>query len=110
MSKRHVDEYFNTIANQYHEMLESLKEIEEECSKGLMDPDRLEQIKAMIIPLKDNYMRISYIMFLLNQPNKEKKIKKYEEQNKKLLSKIPKKDRLEGIKEENNNIINNIHM
>lgn len=110
MSKRHVDEYFNTIANQYHEMLESLREIEEECNKGLMDPDRLEQIKTMINPLKENYMRISYIMFLLNQPNREKKVKKYQEQNKKLLNNIPKKDRLEGIKEENQKTINNIHM
>lgn len=110
MSKKHVDEYFNVIANQYHEMLESLKEIEEECNKGLMDPDRLEQIKTMITPLKENYMRISYIMFLLNQPNREKKVKKYQEQNKKLLNNIPKKDRLEGIQEENKKTIENIHM
>lgn len=110
MSKRHVDEYFNTIANQYHEMLQALHEIEEECSKGLMDPDRLEQIKTLIEPLKENYMRISYIMFLLNKPNREKKVKKYEEQNKRLLSKIPKEDRLESIKAENQKTIDNIHM
>ena len=110
MSKRHVDEYFNTIADQYHEMLQALHEIEEECSKGLMDPDRLEQIKTLIEPLKENYMRISYIMFLLNKPNREKKVKKYEEQNKRLLSKIPKEDRLENIKAENQKTIDNIHM
>lgn len=110
MSKRHVDEYFNTIADQYHEMLQALHEIEEECSKGLMDPDRLEQIKTLIEPLKENYMRISYIMFLLNKPNREKKMKKYEEQNKRLLSKIPKEDRLESIKAENQKTIDNIHM
>ncbi len=110
MSKRHVDEYFNTIADQYHEMLQALHEIEEECSKGLMDPDRLEQIKTLIEPLKENYMRISYIMFLLNKPNREKKVKKYEEQNKRLLSKIPKEDRLESIKAENQKTIDNIHM
>jgi len=110
MSKKHVDEYFNTIANQYHEMLEALHEIEEECSKGLMDPDRLEQIKTMIAPLKENYMRISYIMFLLNTPNKESKIRRYQEQNKRLLNKIPDKDKLEGIRKENQEIIENIHM
>lgn len=110
MSKRHVDEYFEVVANQYHEMLESLHDMEEECTKGLLDPDRLEQIKKLIEPLKQNYMRISYIMFLLNKPNKEKKIKRYEEQQKKFLNNIPKEDRLEGIKEENQNTIDNIHM
>lgn len=110
MSKKHVDKYFNVVANQYHEMLQALKEVEEECNNNLMDPDRLEQIKTMIEPLKQNYMRISYIMFLLNQPDKEEKAKEYKQQHKKLLSKIPKKDRLEGIKKENSEIIKNIHI
>lgn len=110
MSKKHVDDYFDIIANQYHDMLESLRDMEEECTKGLLDPDRLEQMKKLIEPLKQNYMRISYIMYLLNKPNREKKVKRYEEQNKKLLNSIPKEDRLNGIVEENQHTINNIHM
>lgn len=110
MSKRHVDEYFNTIANQYQEMLHALKDMEEECKNNLLDPDRLEQMKSLIGPLKENYMRISYIMFLLNKPDKESKLKEYEERNQKLLSKIPEKDKLEAIQEENQKIIDKIHI
>ena len=110
MSKRHVDEYFNTIANQYQEMLDALKDMEEECENNLLDPDRLEQMKNMIKPLKENYMRISYIMFLLNKPDKEEKSKEYEERNKKLLSKISDENKLEAIQEENQKIIDQIYM
>lgn len=110
MSKRHVDEYFNTIANQYQEMLQALKDMEEECANNLLDPDRLEQMKTLIEPLKENYMRISYIMFLLNRPDKESKLKEYEERNQKLLSKIPKEAKLEAIQEENQKIIDEIHI
>lgn len=110
MSKKHVEEYYNTIANQYSEMLHALREMEEDCSNNLVSPDRLDQIKEMIKPIKDNYMRISYIMFLLNQPNRKKKQKEYEKRNKKLLKEIPNKDKLSNIKEENNKIISNLHL
>lgn len=110
MSKKHVDEYFNVVADQYHDMLEALKDMEEECTKGLLDPDRLEQMKKLIEPLKQNYMRISYIMFLLNKPNRTKKEKRYIDQQNKFLNSIPEKDRLEGIKEENKKIVDSIHM
>lgn len=110
MAKRHVDEYFDIIANQYSDMLANLREIEEACQTGMLDPDRLENIKILMKPLKENYMRISYIMFLLNKPNRESKIKRYEEQNKKLLEKIGKENTLEAIEDENNEIIGQIQM
>lgn len=106
MAKKHVDEYFNEIANQYLEMVESLKDIEKEASEGLVDPDRFEMMKQSFEPLKTNYMRISYIMYLLNQPNKKSKQKRYQEQNQKLLHKF-KNHTLEDIKKENSNIISN---
>ncbi len=108
MAKKHVDKYFEDIANQYHELLESIRELEEESSKGLINPDHLENMKTLLEPLKQNYLRISYIMFLLNQPNKKEKEKRYVKANNKLLEKIGKENTLDGIKAENNNVLNNI--
>jgi len=51
--------------------------MEEEASKGLLDPDKLIQMKSYIEPIKINYQRISYIMYLLNKPVKKSKEKKY---------------------------------
>lgn len=108
MSVKHVKLYYDEICAQYHEMLETLKDFEEECANNLVDPDRIEQAKKIIEPLKDNYEKISYIMFLLNKPNKKEKLKKYEKQNAKLLTEFDKKNSLNGMKEKNKEVINDL--
>lgn len=108
MAKKDVDEYFNEMVNNYHEMILSLKELEEEASKGLIDPDKLEQMKLAIEPLKVNYQRISYIMYLLNKPTKKIKHKKYDSANSKLLSNIDNKNTLHGVIEENKQVIDEV--
>ena len=75
MAKRHVVEYFDKIANQYKDMLNELKDFEDECNKGLVEPERFDNFKKIIEPLKNNYMTWSYMMYLLNLPNREKKVK-----------------------------------
>lgn len=105
MSRKHVEDYFNQICDDYHEMVETLKDMEEECKKGLVSPDRVEQLKKMIEPIKLNYSRISYIMFLLNMPNKKEKQKWYNKQNPK--SKFAKENTLEGIRAENKQSLKN---
>ena len=102
MAVKHVIEYFNQIADQRKEMLNNLKDFEEECAKGLVEPERLEKIKENIQPILDNYQTLSYIMFLLNKPVKKSKQYKYTSQNKKLLNSIDKKFTQTGIIEENN--------
>jgi hypothetical protein len=77
MAKRHVEEYFNTVANQWLEMQNELNDFAEEARKGLFPPERLEEIKTTIQPIKTNYETLSYIMFLLNMPNRKAKETKY---------------------------------
>ena len=110
MSKRHLDEYFNKIVTDYKEMLDTIKELEEECNKGLVHPDKLEQIKEAVKPLKENYMTLSWVMFLLNKPNRKNKSKRYEESEKNKMKKIdPKKERSpESVFKENKETIENI--
>lgn len=108
MSKKHVDEYFKQVSDNYVEMIDTLKEIEDAAQTGLVSPDKLENVKQQVEGIKNNYMRISYIMFLLNQPNREKKVSKYRSQNKKKLNAIPKEHTLEGVVKENKEILNKI--
>ncbi len=75
MAKRHVVEYFDKVANQYKDMLNELKDFENECNNGLVEPERFDNFKKIIEPLKNNYMTWSYMMYLLNLPNREKKVK-----------------------------------
>lgn len=96
MAVRHIKEYYEKMADQYMEMQDNIKEIEKDLANGLVEPEFLERLQEQIKPLKDNYLTLSYIMFLLNQPNRDSKVKKYEQQNKKLLSSIPFENTKEG--------------
>ena len=105
MSKKDVDFYFNQICNDYHELMNTLHDMEEEASKGLLDPDKLIQMKEYIEPIKINWQRLSYIMFLLNKPCKKQKHKKYINQNKKL---VKENSTLDDVHNENIKYINKI--
>ena len=80
--------------------------ITEETAKVVLE--NIKQLKATAEKVEENYKRISYIMFLLDMPNRKKKRDRYKNQNKKLLNKIPNKDTLEGIQEENNKNLNEL--
>lgn len=96
MAVRHIKEYYEKMADQYMEMQDNIKEIEKDLANGLVEPEFLERLQEQVKPLKDNYLTLSYIMFLLNQPNRNNKIPKYKERNKKLLSSIPPENTMEG--------------
>lgn len=108
MAVRHVKEYYDKMVDQYMEMQDNIKEIEKDLANGLVEPEFLERLQEQIKPLKDNYLTLSYIMFLLNQPNRDSKVKKYKEQNKKLLSSIPKQNTMEGKISQNDKAMENI--
>ena len=80
MAKKDVDQYFQKMCSDYSDMIEALHDMEEEASKNLISPDRLESMKDQVNVVKNNYMRISYIMYLLNRPNRRGKTERYDKQ------------------------------
>lgn len=73
MAKRHVVEYYLIMQNQYLEMLDNMKEFEELLKENRITEDEYNAQVAEIENLKANYERISYIMMLLNKPNRKSK-------------------------------------
>lgn len=108
MSVKHVKEYYNEVCQQRHELLNELKDFEKEAQEGIIEPERFEQIKQNIQPLINNYQTISWIMFLLNKPNKKQKHKRYEQQNKKLLNSLDKTFSKEGIINTNQEVLDGL--
>ena len=100
MSKKDVDVYYKEMCAQYSEMMSDLKDIEKEVSENICPPEQLERMKKILQPIKTNYERISYIMYLLNMPEKNHKKKKYEKQNKKILDRFSNNS-TKNVKEEN---------
>lgn len=113
MSIKHVKKYFDQIATDYTEMLDVVHELEEAVSENIVSQEKLDETMKVVERLKENYMRWSYMMFLLNQPNKKDKKKSYQKRMEKELEKIPKKDRIDETLEENKTCIkqfkNEIH-
>lgn len=108
MSVKDVKKYYEAVSSQYLEMVNDIKDFEEAVTKEIIEPERLEQIKQNIEPIKVNYQRLSYIMFLLNLPTKKSKKKKYERQNQKLLKMIGKENMQEAVVEENRETLNKL--
>lgn len=108
MSVKAVKKYYDQICEQYCEMLQDIRDLEKEALEGLIEPERIDRLKDQIAPIKQNYERWSYMMFLLNQPQRKSKYKRYEQQNKKLLSTLSKENSVESVIKENNDAIKSI--
>ena len=107
MSKKDVDEYYTKVCADYKQLKETRKEMEEEFKNSVQDVDKIEQVRKMIEPLKVNYERISYIMYLFNKPVRKKKRFSYEFENKKRLNNFSNSS-LEDIQKKNQEDIQNL--
>lgn len=85
MARRDFDAYYNKIASQLFELDKVFKDLSQEADAGMVEPERLEQVKKTIEPIKNSYQTLSYIKYLLDMPAKRQKQPRYKRQNKKLL-------------------------
>lgn len=107
MSVKDVRKYYAEISEQYEQMISEIRDFEQEAMNGMFEPEKLDEIKQRIQPLKTNFERIAYIIFLLDKPNKKKKEKSYIKRNKKKLSKLTNAT-TEAVKEENNEVLKSL--
>ena len=105
MSVKDVKDYYDKVSNDYHELILTLQEMEEEYKNNLVSPDTLKNLEKQIEPIKTNFRTISYIIYLLNKPTKKSKQNRYRKQNKKLLE---SSRTLEEVQQENKTVLNNI--
>lgn len=109
MAVKDVREYYERMTSDYMEMKRVLAEMEtlseDKAGQALSN---LDSIREQVRLLESNYKRLSYVMFLLNQPTKKSKQDRYRKSEKKKLDVIPEKDRQDGVIAENSEVINNL--
>ena len=97
MSKKHFDEYYFQLYSDYVEMINLLKQLEDECATGMVSPDKIENYKNALQPIKDSFLTMQFVKYLLDKPNKKGKIKRYENQtngiDKDMLNRVSKENR-----------------
>lgn len=84
MAVKDVKKYYIDLINQYIEMKDDMADFEIAFKEGHITEDRLTEVKKDLEREKDNLDRVSYIMYLLEMPNKKAKKTKYQKQHAKL--------------------------
>lgn len=108
MSVKHVKEYYKKMCADYKEMVNTLAEMEEYVQQSIISPEKLDNIKESVEAMKVNYQRISWIMYLLQLPNKKEKRVKYELQHQKSFEELNGIASTDIIQEENQSYIADI--
>ena len=73
MAKKDLVEYYLQIQDQYFTMLSDFKELNEDVRNGLVEQSIVDNLKNDLELVRMNYERLSYELFLLNQPQKKDK-------------------------------------
>lgn len=81
MALKHVKNYYQQVEKMYLDLASSLQEMEEDFKAGKVTEDELNNLMLPVKGLKENYVRLSYIMYLLAQPNRESKKENYFKNN-----------------------------
>ena len=107
MARKHFDEYFNQISKQYAQLQSTLEDISKEVDAGMFEPERLDNLKATILPVKNSYETLNYIRYLLDMPTRKEKQSKYNRQNKKFLQTVSSKTK-EAVLAKNQEVIDEL--
>ena len=85
MSVKDVKDYYYRMQAQYLEMKSDLADFEQALENDFITEDELNAVKENVAQLEANYERLSFIMYLLEMPNRSVKKDKYKIKNKKLV-------------------------
>lgn len=109
MAIKDVKQYYYNMLFQYIEMKSDLADFEEAVKNGNIEESRLQEIIDTVNKLEQNYDRLSYIMYLLEIPNRPEKKIKHSKETAYLKDYFSTKNAdLESIKAENKSAIDHI--
>lgn len=109
MAIRDVKHYYYTMQGQYLLMKADLKDFEEGLKSGYITEDQLADFQEDVTRVEQNFHRLGYIIFLLEQPNRASKKSSYIKHNEKLTAYFEDKGAtLEKVVDENFSAIQHI--
>ena len=92
MAARDVKEYYFKLIAQKAELEADLADFEEALKNGFITEEQMQAAKDELIPYQINLDRITYIIYLLELPNRKTKKAKFAKQNKKILDELGKRN------------------
>lgn len=92
MAAKDVKEYYFKLIAQKAELEADLADFEEALKNGFITEEQMQAAKDELIPYQINLDRLTYIMYLLELPNRKAKKAKFAKQNKKILDELEKRN------------------
>ena len=92
MAARDVKEYYFKLIAQKAELEADLADFEEALKNGFITEEQMQAAKDELIPYQINLDRLTYIVYLLELPNRKAKKAKFANQNKKILEELGKRN------------------
>ena len=91
MAVKDVKEYYFKLIAQKAELEADLADFEEALKNGFITEEQMQAAKDELVPYQINLDRLTYIMYLLELPNRKAKKAKFAKQNKKILNELKKR-------------------
>lgn len=88
MAVKDVKEYYFKMFAQYLEMKNDLADFEQALKDGFITEDQMQAAIEEVVAVQQNYDRLTYIMYLLELPNRKSKQSKYHRANKKVYNEL----------------------
>ena len=92
MAVKDVKEYYFKLIAQKAELEADLADFEEALKNGFITEEQMQAAKDELIPYQINLDRLTYIIYLLELPNRKTKKAKFAKQNKKILDELGKRN------------------
>ena len=92
MAAQDVKEYYFKLIAQKAELEADLADFEEALKNGFITEEQMQAAKDELVPYQINLDRLTYIMYLLELPNRKAKKAKFAKQNKKILDELGKRN------------------
>ena len=110
MAKIDVYKYYNQCTQQMVDLMKSLNELQKDLGDKQVDKDKLEYLSNIVQLMRDNCDRLSYIVYLLNQPRFGIFKKRYDQTNADLLERFKNlKVTKEDIMLENKKVMEDVY-
>lgn len=91
MAAKDVKEYYFKLIAQKAELEADLADFEEALKNGFITEEQMQAAKDELIPYQINLDRLTYIVYLLELPNRKTKKAKFAKQNKKIIDELERR-------------------
>ena len=86
MAIKHVKKYYQQVEKMYVELLSDLEEMKDDFKEGKVTEEEFNNLMLPVNSIRDNYKRLSYMLYLLFLPQRDSKRAKFDKQNQMLVN------------------------